>query len=334
MYFSSGIILREIRANFCCQCHGLWIIQDTAGKGSGRFRAKIEAEPTPFHPGVAVRAVAWCPNMGRSHLLASGTGIGTVRIDRLEPGSVKVSEGYVTAQELKQRKDRAMTIPADGDGSPEPLTVDNWDPEERIVSFVKMDVDIVADARADGAREEALHKADFGEPTEPGLKKFYPKAVKTPAPPGEPKKRGRPRKPRPEEEDPKPPKEKKQAAPLKEATDGVTGEKVPKRIGRPPKPKPEKVPKKRGRPPKQKPQEATASQTVELSGPSALAGGQGGEPSVNRPSSVGDETPLTTLKPPVQSQGRGGVEAQATRTVAAQDALNSSSLTEMTDSES
>ena len=49
------------------------------------------AAPTPrlddrFDPRVAVRAVAWSPNLGRGLLLASGTAVGLVRVEWAEAG--------------------------------------------------------------------------------------------------------------------------------------------------------------------------------------------------------------------------------------------------------
>ena len=55
-----------------------------ASRGAG-------AAPTPrlddrFDPRVAVRAVAWSPNLGRGLLLASGTAVGLVRVEWAEAG--------------------------------------------------------------------------------------------------------------------------------------------------------------------------------------------------------------------------------------------------------
>ncbi|KAK0544728.1 hypothetical protein OC846_005953 [Tilletia horrida] len=331
----------------------LTMTDEAAGKGNGRFRPKREADPIPFHPGVAVRAVAWCPNLGRSHLLASGTGIGTLRIDRFEPGSVKLSAGQLTLQELQQRKDRAMT--QDGEGPPQPLTVDTWDAEQRTVSFARLDGQIIADARADGKREEAMHKPDFGDPnsSEPKYKKIYPR-ITHPAD-RTPRKRGRPRKSRPEEEDAELDDEEVIAdAPTDRAEEEASHEAAfanatvsvpmykevkpkkpkapppppgePRKRGRPRKPRPEgeegKIPKKRGRPPKRKPEDATASKQVDASSVSTAAPGPSSQILTEGPSILPPPPPFAPTQSAKTSQQHAG-EA---------DELESSSLSDMTDS--
>ncbi|CAD6948078.1 hypothetical protein CF336_g5332 [Tilletia laevis] len=273
--------------------------EDGSRRGGLKMKHNAFHETTAFHPSIAVRTAAWNPNLGRGHLIASGTGVGIVRIDRFEVGSVKMTGKVLAPAIVAQRKARAqMTAhtaglsvgPSESEGqiqeATRPVLFDDLKDDAGSVPFSTVDAQIGLDASADrettfevyvhqafleGMRISSLDDPDAAgtPPSAPKPPKALPKPkpVKEPKVPqekkvkedGPPKKRGRPRKHPLPEDGPS------------TAADG-SGEIPKKKIGRPRKyPLPEdgpstaaagsgETPKKRGRPRKNPlPEDATGS---------------------------------------------------------------------------
>ncbi|KAL9936715.1 hypothetical protein V8E36_004783 [Tilletia maclaganii] len=204
---------------------------DGSVKAGGRSRSTQNAEPVAFHPSINFRAVAWNPNAGRAHILASGTGIGLVRIDRFEPGSVKMTGSALGAAEVARRKEAARVVKSEagggvpGDGvatSPEEeemrhIFFEDLGPDANVVPFLTIDAQTEAQARADNETEYEQHLRAIRKKIEAREGKGTKRTAKAKAETTVPRKRGRPRKhPLPAEGEIKTPK--KRGRPRKNVT--------------------------------------------------------------------------------------------------------------------
>ncbi|KAE8259211.1 hypothetical protein A4X13_0g1173 [Tilletia indica] len=151
-------------------------LNDDGTRRGGANRSNAQQESIPFHPSIAVRVAAWNPNLGRGHLLASGTGVGIVRIDRFGAGSVKMTGTVLAPEIVTQRKMRAQISASSGENSADtalasneseveatelkrPTFYEDLEDDAGSVSFSAIDAQIRADADLDGeAKFEAYLK--------------------------------------------------------------------------------------------------------------------------------------------------------------------------------
>ncbi|KAK0525024.1 hypothetical protein OC834_005312 [Tilletia horrida] len=125
-----------------------FVTQDDTRRKKARFRQGQFHDPVPWHPAIGVHALAWNPNMGRSHLLASGLGVGLVRIDRFEMGSVMMSGSMPAPIEWAKRKAQSQSTTG-GDGHQRAIFFDDLVEQANVVSFLAIDDKVAREAIAD-----------------------------------------------------------------------------------------------------------------------------------------------------------------------------------------
>ncbi|KAK0523092.1 hypothetical protein OC835_006364 [Tilletia horrida] len=121
---------------------------DDTRRKKARFRQGQFHDPVPWHPAIGVHALAWNPNMGRSHLLASGLGVGLVRIDRFEMGSVMMSGSMPAPIEWAKRKAQSQSTTG-GDDHQRAIFFDDLVEQANVVSFLAIDDKVAREAIAD-----------------------------------------------------------------------------------------------------------------------------------------------------------------------------------------